>query len=1199
MADALQLIAENKRTGDTFLDLGNCGLTEVPAEVGELVWLESLSFASEWSEWDGRKWQRKRSRNTGDSNERLTELAPLAGLSALQSLNVSETQVTDLAPLAGLSALQRLDVSNTQVTDLAPLAGLSALQTLTIWNSRVNDLAPLAGLSALRSLNLSGLQVNDLAPLADLPGLRSLNLLGPQVNDLTPLAGLSALRRLDVRNTQVTELAPLAGLSALQRLNVSSTRVTDLAPLAGLTALQRLDVRNTRVTNLAPLATLSCLQRLDVSSTRVTDLAPLSGLSSLQTLDVRSTQVANLAPLAGLSSLQSVYVSTTQVTDLAPLASLSALQRLDVSNTKVTDLAPLADLPALQRLDVSSTQVTDLVLLSGLSALQTLDVRNTQVANLAPLAGLSALRTLNVSNTQVTDLGPLSGLSAMQTLDVSYTKVTDLAPLARLSALETLGVRGSQATVLAPLAALSALQTLDVSRTQVSDLSPLIGLIRRGCPVKWSSNTSEGGGIYVGDCPLTNPPPEIARQGNDAILNYFRERAAGEVDHLYEAKMLILGEGGAGKTSLLRRLYHPDQPLPTESETTRGIAIEPQEFKMKDGRPFRLNVWDFGGQEIYHATHQFFLTHRSLYLLVDDTRKDHKSVSDEGFKYWLELIDVFGGHSPTLIFQNEKGGRSKAIDIGGIKSRYDNVKELYAGNLEKADAADKVRDGIEFYARNLSHIGEELPARWIKVRSDIEVRAAELPYIPVQEYFDIYRRHMEFDRSRALWLSRYLHDLGVFLHFQDDALLARTVILQNQWATEAVFRILDDETVKARFGRFDSDDCERLWRDSVYADMHPELLALMQRFELCYELRDSQPPTWLAPQLLPPAKPQRVVEWAKPKDKDLVLRYRYDFLPKGLISRLTVRLHRFVRDPQKAWVTGVLFERDKTAVLAQILEKGDEIELRARGPEAKALLSAVAADLDALNESFQGLRGKVDKRIPCNCEQCRTEPAPWFFGEKALVRRKEHNVRTVQCDHSFKEVDVLELLEGIKLDKLPGWANGGKAAPAAVVATSLHKIRIFLASSAELRQDRDAFELYFLKQNDEYLKKGFELKVERWENFFSAMSKTRSQDEYNKVIPQCDVFVSLFGSKAGKFTEEEFDVAHRQFQSSGKPFIYTFFKDTEFTTGNAPRKDLQSLWAFQDKLEKLEHFHDRYETVKDLLLQFRDQLDRLLEKLHA
>src|SRR5664280_3329032 len=120
MADELQLIAENKRTRATFLDLGNCGLTEVPAEVGELVWLESLSFASSWEEWDGRAWQRNESRNPGDSNERLTDLAPLAGLSALQSLLVyGDSPVIDLTPLAGLSNLHTLYIGGSQVADLA------------------------------------------------------------------------------------------------------------------------------------------------------------------------------------------------------------------------------------------------------------------------------------------------------------------------------------------------------------------------------------------------------------------------------------------------------------------------------------------------------------------------------------------------------------------------------------------------------------------------------------------------------------------------------------------------------------------------------------------------------------------------------------------------------------------------------------------------------------------------------------------------------------------------------------------------------------------------------------------------------------------------------------------------------------------------------------------------------------------------
>ena len=306
---------------------------------------------------------------------------------------------------------------------------------------------------------------------------------------------------------------------------------------------------------LAPLARLSGLRALYVPRTKVTDLAPLAGLSALQTLDVSGTEVTDLAPLAGLSALHMLLAYETQLTDLAPLAGLSALEKLYVQSTKVTDLAPLAGLSALQTLFAYDTRVRDLTPLAGLSALQVLTVARTQVTDLAPLAGLSGLQTLYVSSTQVRDLVPLAGLSALQSLSVDKTRVADLAPLFGLSALQTLDVSG---------------------------------------------------------CPLTNPPPEIVQQGNEAILNYFQERTRGEVDHLYEAKMLILGEGGAGKTSLLRRLYQPGQPLPTEMETTKGISIYRHEFDLRNGRRFRLNVWDFGGQEIYHATHQFFLTRRSL-----------------------------------------------------------------------------------------------------------------------------------------------------------------------------------------------------------------------------------------------------------------------------------------------------------------------------------------------------------------------------------------------------------------------------------------------------------------------------------------------------------------------------------------------------------------------------------------------------------
>jgi len=942
---ALKLIAENKHSRSPVLDLGNCGLTEVPFEISELIWLEELSFASQWYVFEGRRWIEKTSSNNDKENN-------------LQSLLAT-------APKKGDSLFAK---------PANPFAKLAYLKILVLNDSYGNKMT---------------------------------------ITDLSPLAGLGNLQQLYVANTPVSDLSPLAGLGQLQELYVVGTLVSDLSPLAGL----------------------SKLQRIDVSSTEVSDLSPLAGLGNLQQLYVFNTPVSNLSPLAGLGNLQRLYVTNTQV----------------------------------------------------------------------------------------------------------------------------------------------------------NDLSPLLPLIKTGIPVKWSSSSLKGYGIYVKDCPLTDPPAEIVKQGNAAILNYFQEiQLQGGTARLYEAKLLLIGEGGAGKTSLMRRLYKPKEQLPEENETTKGIDIHRHDFATADKHTFRLNVWDFGGQEIYHATHQFFLTKRSLYVLLDDTRTDNKSVHDPGFKYWLEVTDLLGEHSPVLIFQNEKGGRSKTIDESGIKSKFNNVKDVYRGNLENPGAAENLRQAVEFYSQNLPHIGEELPARWVNIRAGIEQLAQARPFIPLQAYFDLYAEYLEFDRAKALHLSRYLHDLGVFLHFQDEPLLARTVILQNTWATEAVFKILDDETVKAKSGHFNSADCRRVWRDSQYADMHLELLALMQKFELCYPLPD-QCEQWLAPQLLPASRPKSLKNWEQAGD--LVLRYQYEFLPKGMISRLIVRMHRFVKRPDSSWISGALFEQNGNALLAQVPAQGGEIVLRARGPEHKALLSVIAADLEAMNDSYHGLKELVGKWVPCCCSRCRGLAEPEFFKYDRLLQRKVDGKLKVECPVSYEDVDVLAMLDGISVKDLPRWAQT-EMNDKPTGESTMRTIKIFLASSSELKDDRDAFDLYFRQQNDRLLQEGLYLQIIRWENFLDAMSSTRLQDEYNQAVKDCDIFVSLFFSKTGKFTEEEFDNAHRQFLNTGKPLIYTFFKNADLKAGDIG-DEILTLINFKKKLDSLGHFYTSYNNIEHLQRQFKDQLEKL------
>ncbi|MCS5694427.1 leucine-rich repeat domain-containing protein, partial [Cyanobium sp. FGCU-6] len=770
------------------------------------------------------------------------------------------------------------------------------------------------------------------------------------------------------------------------------------------------------------------------------------------------------------------------------------------------------------------------------------------------------------------------------------------ASLAALTQLTSLNLENNEIIDLNPFAGLTNLRRLNLKNNKVQDLAPLKPLLEAGLQAKWEEYGGDGLNVY--GCPLVHPPPEIVQQGQESVLNYLREIEAQGEDHLYEAKVLILGEGRAGKTSLLRRLYQPELPLPAEEATTKGIDIHRHEFSGQANQPFRLNIWDFGGQQIYHATHQFFLTKRSLYILVDDTRSSNKSVHDEGFKYWLEMIETLSEASPVLIFQNEKAGRSKSIDEAGIKGRFPNVKEVHAGNLEDGHSTAALAEAIHYHVQQLPHVGEAVPAQWLQIRLEIDELKQANPHITQAHYLQLYAKHLPADRDKALKLSRYLHDLGVFLHFQEDPLLSRYVILQNTWATDAVFKVLDDEPTKARRGYFNRQDCARIWADSTYAEMHPELLALMERFELCYKLLDQKTDTWLTPQLLSPSAPEAFANWAQADD--LVLTYQYDFLPKGLISRLMVRMHRFVLRPDLCWAAGALFERGDTQLLATLASpSGQEIELRARGPECKPLRDVIASDLDALNATFEGLQGKLRKLVPCLCPQCRQSTTPERYEEQLLLKRKAEGKKlSIECRASCEDVNILELLDGLRYDTTPAWANEASKAPNQPEASSPEPktIKIFLASSSELRTERDAFDLYVRQQNDRLRRSGLYLEVVRWENFLDAMSEDRLQEEYNKAVRNCDIFLSLFKTKTGTFTEEEFNVAYQKFKASGRPSIYTYFLQPAVIADESMRKALTSLWDFKAKLKEFGHYPTECTSIEDLKLQFRNQLDLLISE---
>lgn len=155
--------------------------------------------------------------------------------------------------------------------------------------------------------------------------------------------------------------------------------------------------------------------------------------------------------------------------------------------------------------------------------------------------------------------------------------------------------------------------------------------------------------------------------------------------------------------------------------------------------------------------------------------------------------------------------------------------------------------------------------------------------------------------------------------------------------------------------------------------------------------------------------------------------------------------------------------------------------------------------------------------------------------------------------------------------------------------------KIFLASSSELKSDRDNFEIFMSRENNEFIKKGFYFELIRWEHFIDSMTKEGLQHEYNKTIKGCDIFLSLFFTKVGKYTEEEFEVAFQQFNETNKPLIFTYFKDAPVNTENI-NDEILTLLKFREKLKALKHYRTVYKDINDLQNQFKSQLQYFLDR---
>ena len=645
------------------------------------------------------------------------------------------------------------------------------------------------------------------------------------------------------------------------------------------------------------------MTELDLSEERLTQLPPEMGrLTNLTALDLSRNQIEVIPPEMGrLTNLTALDLSRNQIEVIPPeIRYLTNLTKLSLYSNRIAIIPEsIGSLTKLTELYLYSNQVSAIPESIGqLTNLTALFLAKNQITAIPESIGrLTNLASLFLSRNQITDIPESIGrLTNLTELFLAHNQITDIpAAVGQLTNLTELNLEQNRISdIPTALFALSSLTMLNL-RNNLLPVSPEIL-----------------GPSQAGKEPI----------GPDEIFSYLRQLRSGEKRgekrQLNEAKLLLIGQGSVGKTSLINRLIR-NQYNPQESQTDGlNVTTWPIEINTKE---VRINVWDFGGQEIYHATHQFFLTKRSLYILACNCRT---SEEENRIEYWLKLIQSFGGQSPVIIVGNKYDEQPLDINRKALQEKYPNIKAILETSCATGYGIKELRRKIAQEVAQLDDVYNLLPITWFEVKESLERMNED--FITYAQYTGLcYQQNITSEDSQEQLID-LLHNLGLVLNFREHPILKDTNVLNPDWVTTGIYALLSDETLKTKNkGILSGDDLYRILDTDHYpAKRHPYLTELMQEFQLCFPLPsrvDGQPKQFLIPGLLPKDEP----EHTNLEGDTLEFQYHYRILPKSIVSRFIVLTHEDIHE-QTYWRSGVMLHYKEGAEIYNIARIKADLE---------------------------------------------------------------------------------------------------------------------------------------------------------------------------------------------------------------------------------------------------------------------------------
>ena len=540
-------------------------------------------------------------------------------------------------------------------------------------------------------------------------------------------------------------------------------------------------------------------------------------------------------------------------------------------------------------------------------------------------------------------LGELTALTHLFLNDNQLT--TFPAEIGQLTALTALALAGNQLTTLpAELGQLTALTVLFLNDNQLTTLPAEIGQLTA---LTW---------LFLHGNPALGLPAEVlgptwkdvfeksaTPASPRAILDYyFRTRQ--DARPLNEVKIMLVGRGGAGKTSVVRRLV--ENRFHAREKETPGVSITDWELVCGADR-IKAHFWDFAGQDITHGTHQFFFTQRCVYVLLLTGRE---GTAMEDADYWLRMIEAFGGDAPVLVVLNKIEEHPFEVDEAALMLEHPNIRAFCRMECRSRKAA--WRQGLLTALRKmvdgLDSVRKPFPGEWVKVKDRLS--GMKESYLDLKGYRKLCRDNGVEKIKDQDELCGWLHTLGIALNYADDVRVSHALVLNPRWITNGIYSILRGVEKATPAGELRVQDTVK-WLPGEKPAMRRYLVDLMRKYELCFAL-DEEEGHFLVPAVLAVQSPPLDPAWTQDA-KAARLRYEYAALPHGVIARFIVRTHLLSRG-QPRWRHGVVLAWEEASALVRSIPGRDQIELTLRGPTAAVQRLAAVA-----RENFRGIHDEL------------------------------------------------------------------------------------------------------------------------------------------------------------------------------------------------------------------------------------------------